>query len=366
MDRKRRILYIAPLPPPVTGQSVACRALYTKIKKDYDVVLVNYAKSTFRSGITSINRIIEILRLWIQVARYQQLVDLVYVNLSQSIPGNLKDLITLLLCRRRKIIVHLHGGGLKHQVFLKSPVLAALNRRMLQKVFKIIVLGDSLKSIFHNLVDEEKITVVENFADEHLFLEEHEIIAKYDDPKRRFIYLSNMMEEKGYRVLLEATKALSEAENARIKVMFIGGFDNPRQKTEFLNELRDRPYLSFEGVVTGIERKRYLKKAQVFCLPTYYRYEGQPISILEAYAAGCCVITTDVGGIRDIFEDRRNGLQVKPRSVESLTSVLVEILNLDRGSLEKIGLVNHETAKKKYRESRFLSRMIDLFESALY
>ena len=71
--------------------------------------------------------------------------------------------------------------------------------------------------------------------------------------------------------------------------------------------------------MTGEKKRRLFAEAHVFCLPTYYSYyEGQPISILEAYASGCVVITTDHGGICDIFKDKINGFRVEKRSCLSI------------------------------------------------
>jgi len=47
----------------------------------------------------------------------------------------------------------------------------------------------------------------------------------------------------------------------------------------------------------------------IFCLPTYYPNEGQPISILEAMANGCAIVTTDHGGIKDVVT-KENGIFV--------------------------------------------------------
>lgn len=49
-------------------------------------------------------------------------------------------------------------------------------------------------------------------------------------------------------------------------------------------------------------------ESHVFVLPTYYLFEGQPIGIIEAYAAGCVVVTTRHSNICDIFSGSINGI----------------------------------------------------------
>ncbi len=49
-----------------------------------------------------------------------------------------------------------------------------------------------------------------------------------------------------------------------------------------------------------MKKRKLLKECYIFALPTRYRNEGQPISILEAMGNGMFIITTDHAGIPDI------------------------------------------------------------------
>ena len=93
-------------------------------------------------------------------------------------------------------------------------------------------------------------------------------------------------------------------------------------------------------------------RSQVFCLPTYYPYEGQPISILEAYATGCAVLTTNHGGIPDIFVENHNGYLVLPQDPDSVGSALLKALN-DVKALREIAIRNAKEIDVKYRSESF-------------
>ena len=67
-----------------------------------------------------------------------------------------------------------------------------------------------------------------------------------------------------------------------------------------------------EGNVENVEQ--YLAEADAFVLSS--NYEGLPLVILEAMASGLPIVSTDVGGVKDVVTD--NGLLVEPHSIEKL------------------------------------------------
>jgi glycosyltransferase involved in cell wall biosynthesis len=68
-----------------------------------------------------------------------------------------------------------------------------------------------------------------------------------------------------------------------------------------------------------------LADADLLVLPSYA--EGQAMSVLEAMAAGRCVICTPVGALAEAVEPDRSGLIVPPGDVEALAGALERCLN---------------------------------------
>jgi glycosyltransferase involved in cell wall biosynthesis len=114
------------------------------------------------------------------------------------------------------------------------------------------------------------------------------------------------------------------------------------------------------GEAKSMPTIQLLADAHILCLPTYY-YEGQPIAILEAYATGCVVITTNHGGIPDIFEPGRNGFYVEKRSAKSIADI-IETLLVQNGQLEQIAIRNNAIARNLYNKSRCLASLISIIE----
>ena len=282
-----RILFIAPIPPPITGQAVACLVL-----KDYlvdsgsDVSLIDLSKQSFRQGFSSVTRLREIAHILLQVAQQSRRADIVYFTPAESIAGNLKDL-AILLCLgslQRSTVLHLHGGaGMRVLLSDKHPILRALNRFFLKRIGAVIVLGERLKSIYDGIVPADRLHAVPNFAEDEYFTDEATVKAKFaNTAPLRVLFLSNLLPGKGHQELLKSLSLLPSDVKRLLKIDFAGGFESPEDKAAFEEKVRltDGVRITVHGVVQGALKNELLSQAHLFCLPTYYPYEGQPISIL--------------------------------------------------------------------------------------
>lgn len=354
------ILFIAPVPPPITGQSVACKALYDDLVVcGYRVRLVNLSKGTLKQGVSSISRFWEIARLLARTLRLRSGVHRVYLTPAESIAGNLKDiLIYLALGARRSVTyIHLHGGGgMRVLLSDQHPWLCRINSWFLRQMAGVIVLGDSHVSIYDKLVDFRRIHVVKNFAPDEAFIGDQDLENKLADLSViRVLFLSNLIPGKGYEDLLSAVDMINPEVKGRVSFDFAGGFESEAARVRFMKQIGNLDNVIYHGVVDGEEKRTLLQKADVFCLPSYLP-EGQPISILEAYAAGCAVMTTDCGGIFDIFTPEANGIVVETRSPSSIARSVERLIN-DADTLRRFARYNVEDARMNYRKNQHLHRL---------
>jgi glycosyltransferase involved in cell wall biosynthesis len=144
-------------------------------------------------------------------------------------------------------------------------------------------------------------------------------------------------------------------------VSFAGRFQSADQERSFLRRIEGMPNVRYCGVVAGERKRNLLAEAHVLCLPTYYAYEGQPISILEGYAAGCAVITTNHSGIGDVFVDGVNGYLVEKKSADSLRSALEKALRRP-AELHAFAKANHAAALSKYRAERYTADLLNILD----
>jgi glycosyltransferase involved in cell wall biosynthesis len=310
-------------------------------------------------------RVGEVLRTLWRVWRRQATADAIYLTVSQSVAGNAKDLVIFALCfrRLRSTVIHLHGGAGMREIVFGSPTLRAVNRFFLTRLGGVIVLGDSHRQIYRGIVPDARIHVVPNFAEDELFTTAENIDAKFDRPGGlRMLFLSNLLPGKGHEELVDAFLSLDDGTKTSIRLDFAGAFESDRQKDRFLARITGDNRVRYHGIVSGERKRALFDQAHVFCLPTYYPYEGQPISLLEAYASGCAVVTTDHSGIPDIFQDGVNGLQVAKRSVADLRSTLRRVV-AEPERLRQMAKTNLATASVAYRAAEYRRAVARIIEA---
>ena len=93
-----KILFIAPLPPPITGQSLASKVFLDELVKSHTVEVINLSKESYKHGVTSFKRIIQVVALLKEVLHKRENADIIYFTISESFAGNLKDILIYLIC----------------------------------------------------------------------------------------------------------------------------------------------------------------------------------------------------------------------------------------------------------------------------
>jgi glycosyltransferase involved in cell wall biosynthesis len=357
------ILYIAPLPPPITGHSLVSKVLLDKLVKSHNVEVIDLSKDSFKEGVDGLKRIVQISDILRSIVLRKTGSDRIYLTIAESFAGNLKDLLIYLICFRSldKMFIHLHGGSIKRLLWDKHDFIKRANRFFIKRLRGVIISGESHVPIFSDILPKEKIHIVPNFAQDYLFVDQSVVDRKYESAKIRILYMSNLIPKKGYNELADAFLSLPEGIKGSIQLDFAGAFDSEEQKTVFLNKIIGYAQVTYHGVVNEETKQKLFSQAHVFCLPTSY-FEGQPISILEAYASGCVVLTTAQSGILDIFEPDVNGYVIEPESALSIKKVLESLFN-NKGKMHDISSHNLSTALQKFRTSIYNSSIKTILES---
>ena len=358
----KKVVFIAQFPPPVHGLSKAVETLFTSNLNEY------YLFS--KIDITKNKNIIYIIYRILFVK-----CDLFYFTISQSVGGNLRDVFFLLLIilRRKKCIIHLHGGY--YRELMEKKCCGAqrwMNKKLLNRVEKCIVLGNSLKYIFEGYVKDSKICVVPNCIDDTFFPNndclEKKLKEICDSKVIHVVYLSNFIKEKGYDKVLYIAKAIKdEGKDCFFQFHFAGQFFNSEEKKWFEDFIIESGLnnVIYHGIVNGNEKNKLLNIGHVFILPTTYSREGQPISILEGMGNGMAIITTNHAGIPDISDSDCGFVCSKSNiNLEDIMEFLFKCYK-EREWLVKICRHNYQKIRNNYMQDQYIANMNAVFNEVL-
>jgi glycosyltransferase involved in cell wall biosynthesis len=351
-----KILFIAPLPPPITGHSLVSEFLVEYLKQKDDVKIVNLSKDNIDQRSGGIKRIFQIFKLFLQVQKEKNNIDVIYFTISESLAGNLKDLLIYFICfnKLNRVYIHLHGGSIKKLLWDKNNFIFNVNKFFIKHLAGVIVSGNSHLEIFDGLIAKNKVKIVPNFAQESLFITKSELISKFTicNPIR-LLYIGGLIEKKGYIELIKAFIELPLELKGNFVLDIAGKFQSKSAELSFYNLIENIEGVTYHGIVDETTKKHLLFSAHVFCLPTSF-LEGQPISILEAYASGCFVLTTPQPGILDIFKNNVNGFCISDSTVPSIKNALIMVLNR-LPEIEKIANNNRLFAWNNYKLDKYVT-----------
>ena len=146
----------------------------------------------------------------------------------------------------------------------------------------------------------------------------------YALPEEKIVFFVGRVEyQKGVHTLLEAVpRVLVQCPWA--KFVFAGRgaeLDNLRRRA---GELGIESHVLFAGFISDHDRDRLYRVASVAVFPSLYEPFG--IVVLEAMAAKCPVIVSEVGGLKEVVRCCQTGVTVPPGDPESLARGIVRVL----------------------------------------
>lgn len=174
-------------------------------------------------------------------------------------------------------------------------------------------------------------------------------------------FVASISRLKGAFDLIDALKVCST--EVRTCVRFLGPLYDPAW-LEYVEDAKemirgDCICIEYLGEVDAVAE--VLADTDIVVLPSYF--EGLPNCLLEAGAAGCALLGSDIPGTRDVIEHGVNGLLFECGDVHRLASALQELLN-DGGRRNKMK-INARAMSKRFDISRVCDQYSNLYQSVM-
>ncbi len=166
--------------------------------------------------------------------------------------------------------------------------------------------------------------------------------------------------QKGLIYFLEATSLIS---NKRTDIKFSIVGDGPLRRT-VSREITKRKltrYVTLDGWVGNLSDIF----SQISVLVISSLWEGLPLAVIEAVAAGIPVVATDTGGIFDILDNRSNAIIVKRKDAKNVADAILEILNNYYQWHEKVITAREKLDLRYWSDERMVSETERIYQEVL-
>lgn len=170
-----------------------------------------------------------------------------------------------------------------------------------------------------------------------------------------FLFVGRLSPEKGVMTLLQAWRALP----ADVVLRVVGDGLMRDIVEHHANDLPNVEVMGQRDHATVIE---LMKTSRALIFPSMW-YEGQPVTILEAFACGLPVIASDLGGVGELINEGDNGLLVKAGSATDLADK-VNHLHRHPQRASTMGANARSTYLATYSGSRNYRLLMDLYDLA--
>ena len=215
----------------------------------------------------------------------------------------------------RPVAMTLHGGGLP-RMFADEPLRM---RRLLARAASVAAPSTFLRdaaSMVHR-----PITIIPNGLDVHRYP-----FRRRSPASPRLIWLRAF--HQIYRPLM-AVEVMAQLVNAKRDVhLTMVGPDKDGSMTEVRQRARGLGIEDRIHITGGIPKEQVsevLAGADIFLNTS--DVDNTPVSLIEAAAAGLCIVSTNVGGIPHLLEHRSQALLVSPNDPDAMALAIGEVLD---------------------------------------
>jgi len=187
-----------------------------------------------------------------------------------------------------------------------------------------------------------KTPIIYNAIPTAQFIYNQKRINKQSDKNLVILHIGRFSPQKNHIILIDAF-ALALKENNKMYLWLVGDGELREIIKDLVSKKGLEEKISFLGLRSDIAM--LLADSDLFVLSS--DYEGLPIVILEAMAAGKPVIATAVGGVPELVEDGITGILVPPRDPESLSQAILRLAK-DPDLRHRMGQMGQKNALERF------------------
>lgn len=272
------------------------------------------------------------------------------------------------------VIVHTFHGHVFHSYFgkAKTTLFKKIERNLAKKSTGIIAISEQQKhelSEIHNICSADKIKIIPLGFDLDKFRVNNEenriaIRAKYTiQPHEVAIAIVGRLAPiKDHDFFLNVIERIMREEKLPIRVFIVGDGSEAGAIRERVNAINTNfpELITMTSWITNIGE--FNSGMDIIALTS--KNEGTPVSLIEAQAGGLPVISTDVGGVKDIVANEKTGFIVPINNLELYAEKLKKLIT-DQKLREKMSQNGWDHVREQFHYTRLVKNMEDYYRELL-
>lgn len=264
------------------------------------------------------------------------------------------------------LIMHLYPSGAQKRSRIRQFIYKKVMKDC-RRAVKIIVPSQSTRQDLVKMLrfPENKIVVTTEGSEQGFRLHsDREIInvkERLNLPDCYLLYVSRWTAYKGLVNLLEAYRMIREKKFPDLGLVICGKPDHSSPEVEQLvrQSQRNNPKIITPGFVNDEELAAIYSAADVYVHPSFY--EGFGIMILEAFASGVPVVTSNVSSLPEVSGTA--AMLVSPHSPYQIANACLSILS-DKNKAQEMVQKGLERVKK-YSWAKMAEQTLEVYKETL-
>lgn len=316
------------------------------------------------AGVNPLVELWGLLQLIWALRRYRP--DIVH---CASPKGVLYGGIAARLSGARGVVLAISGMGYAFTASKQGSLLRSLIKAAYQVFARVSFGHRNLRVIVQNKDDEQSIIASGLALQEQVVLIQGSGVQLEDfvncsaEAKERVVLLpARMIRDKGVVEFIKAAESIHAVESGwRFLLAGAADYKNPSAiSAEEMENWQQNGAIEWLGHVDDMSA--LFARAAIVCLPSYR--EGMPKALLEAAAAGCAVVTTDVTGCREAIVNGETGDLVPPRDAQILSQALLALMR-DEQRRVRYGINGQKRAQDRFSIGAVVDKTFSIYREVI-
>ena len=273
------------------------------------------------------------------------------------------------------VVVHTYHGHVFHSYFSnwKTKLIKLIEKKLAKKTTAIITISETQKKEIcqiHKIADSNKTHIIPLGFDLTKFNTNRE--EKRNKTRNNFgikedevaiAIIGRVTKIKNHDFFLDVIeKILSENYDLKIRVFIVGDGDLTEIISKRVGNLNQKYGDKIQMTSWILDISAFNPGMDIICLTS--DNEGTPVSLIEAQASGVPIVTTDVGGIRDIVSDGYTGYIVPKNDIQKFSEKLLDLIT-DTEKRTLFSKNGWDFVKDKFHYTRLVNDIEKLYTKLL-